>query len=191
MDGWFWARCRALVFALIAFPKVLGLFLQLVISSEWQLCHPALSSTPPVCCPLWAFWLCVLFHSAWLKKTCMLELITFLRSQAVLVMGHQVALEPLTIILWVWLSSPSLTCVVFQPFSQHLPSLASRVLWETKSKTLPNLVWKPASVLLSFRGVVISSLKANSVVKLDLLMANLGCQLYEPGNGFPLKLFLP
>lgn len=38
--GWFCARYWALVFALITFHKVLGVFLQLVIFSEWQLQHP-------------------------------------------------------------------------------------------------------------------------------------------------------
>lgn len=67
----------------------------------------------------------------WLEKTCMLELITVLRNQAVLVIGHWVGFEPPAIILWAWLSHQSLTLVVFQPLSPCNPSLATMVLWET------------------------------------------------------------
>jgi len=98
MDGVVLSRYRALAFAPISFHNVLGVFLQLVVPSEWQLCHPALSRIPPVCYPL-SFLGCVLFHGADGWRTGVLELITFLKSQAVVVIGHQVAFRLLTIIL--------------------------------------------------------------------------------------------
>lgn len=94
----------------------------------------------------------------------MLELITCLESQAVLVIGHQEALEPLTIILKVWLCTQSLTNVVFS----HWVSPVWPQVRQCQNLTAIGMKGCQRAPAIQ------RSLKANNIVKLDLLMTILG-----------------
>lgn len=120
----FCARCRALVFDLLNFMKLLVHFSSLSDFFLYQLYHPALLSTLAVCCPPWACGFCPIMQisdedvymgadsSPWESDT----------------VSHQVDFQSLIIVVWAWLSSQSQTQVIFHSFSLHLSSLATKKL---------------------------------------------------------------